>query len=64
VAARLPSEARGADTSQTQQQIYERIRLPPIKPFVTQVRRQVTTAAATGLESLERFPFAFLTPLR
>jgi transposase len=48
------------EASQTPQQVYERIELPPIKPHVTRVRlfggrcaccgEQVTAAAPTGLE--------------
>ena len=53
-------QAAFPETSQTPQQIYERIELPPIKPDVTQVRlfggrcaccgERVTAAAPAGLE--------------
>ena len=62
--ARLTScpkcKAASPDRSQTPQQVYERIELPPIRPDVTQVRlfggrcvccgEQVTANAPTGLE--------------
>ena len=57
-------EAAFPDASQTPQQVYERIELPPIRPDVTQVRlfggrcaccgERVTAEAPAGLEQLRR----------